>query len=374
MVGGPWNDGLAPKRGSGMTGGVIQLVQRLIPGGIETLALELSTRLSGENRVLSLEWSNAQIIANWPAMAQAPCPIEGLEKKPGFRPEFVLALARRLRELRPRAVVAHHIGPLVYGGFAARLAGVPRFIYVEHDVWHYEKARDERLASAAAFTTRPRVVAVSDSVARTVRRIMPSCKVEVIRNAVDTERFRPGDRQAARAALGLPQDARIIGAAGRLEHIKGQDVLVAAMAQVPDALLVLVGQGSRAQALAEQAQALGIAERVHFLGQRDDMPEVYPAFDIVCLPSRNEGLPLSVLEAQACGLPVVATDVGSVREGLCPGIGAIVPPEAPDAMARALRTALAMPAAGNPRDFVLRTFSWERLVADYEGLLGPQRP
>lgn len=355
-----------------MAGGVIQLVQRLIPGGIETLALELSTRLGGENRVLSLEWSNAQIIANWPAMADPPCPIQGLEKTPGFRPEFVFTLARRLRQLRPRAVMAHHIGPLIYGGLAARLAGVPRFIYVEHDVWHYEKANDERLASLAGFAVRPRVVAVSESVAQTVGRIMPSCKVDVIRNAVDTDRFRPGDRATARAALGLPQDARIIGAAGRLEHIKGQDTLIAAMAQVPDALLVLVGQGSLADAYKAQAAALGLCERVILLGQREDMQDIYPAFDVVCLPSRNEGLPLSVLEAQACGLPVVATDVGSVREGVCPQTGRLVPSEAPGLLADALRASLDTPAAGNARQFVLDHFSWERLVAAYERLLGPR--
>lgn len=355
-----------------MAGGVIQLVQRLIPGGIETLALELSTRLNGANRVVSLEWSREQIIDNWPAMAEAPCPIDGLEKPPGFRPEFVMKLARHLRHLKPRAVMAHHIGPLLYGGLAARLAGVPRFVYVEHDVWHYEKANDARLAALAGLTVRPHVVAVSDRVAQTVRRIMPSCKVEVIRNAVDTDRFQPGDRQSARAALGLPADARIIGVAGRLEHVKGQDTLITAMAEVPQALLVVVGQGSLADAYSAQAASLGLCDRVIFLGQRDDMPDVYPAFDLVCLPSRNEGLPLSIIEAQACGLPVVATDVGSVREGLCPDVGALVPPEAPALLAQALRGRLGQPLARDPRAFVLSHFSWERLVAAYEGLLGPQ--
>ncbi|TCT06572.1 glycosyltransferase [Aquabacter spiritensis] len=356
------------------TGGVVQIVQRIIPGGIETLALELAARLPGENQVLSLEWSNARIVDNWPAMAARSHTFSGLEKPPGLRPDFILALARRLKALAPRAVMAHHIGPLFYGGLAARLAGISRFVYVEHDVWHYENSVDRRLARIASLIARPRIVAVSASVARTVERFMPRCPITVIPNAVDTDRFVPSDRQAARDRLGLSRTSRIIGAAGRLEPVKGQDVLVAAMAQIPDTALVLVGDGSAADALKAQVAALGLSERVHFLGHRNDLPEIYPAFDLVCLPSRNEGLPLSVLEAQACGIPVVATDVGSVREGICPGTGALVPPDDPDTLAAELRAKLAAPATGSPRAFVLQHFSWRRMIAAYETLLGLHRP
>ncbi|MEW6255902.1 MAG: glycosyltransferase [Pseudomonadota bacterium] len=354
-----------------MSGGVVQVIQRLIPGGIETLALEFTQRLSGDNRVLSLEWSRAEIIANWPAMGHCPVPYEGLEKPPGIQPFFILKLARRLRQLRPRAVMAHHAGPLLYGGLAARLAGVPRFVYVEHDVWHYEDPGERRLAGLAARLVRPRVVAVSETVARTVRELMPGCPVQVIPNAVDTDRFVPGDRTVARRRLGLPDDARIIGAAGRLEQVKGQDVLLEAMTRVPDALLVLIGQGSVQDALEAQAAALGLGGRVRFLGHRNDMPDLYPAFDLVCLPSRNEGLPLSVLEAQACNVPVVACDVGSVREGICPQTGVLVPPEDPAALASGVSRLLAALPVGESRPFVLANYSWARMVAAYEALVGP---
>lgn len=353
-----------------MGGNVVQVIQRLIPGGIETLALDLSARLPGDNRVLSLEWSRAQIIGNWPALADSPVPFEGLEKPPGIRPGFVFTLAWRLRELKPRGVLAHHVGPLLYAGLAARLAGVPRFVYVEHDVWHYQNANHRRLAGLAARLVRPHIVAVSHNVAQTVREVMPGCPVDVIPNAVDTTRFVPGDKQAARARLGLPAQARIVGAAGRLEPVKGQDVLVQAMTQVPDALLVLIGKGSEQAALEAETARLGLSDRVRFLGHRSDMPALYPAFDLVCLPSRNEGLPLSVLEAQACGIPVVATDVGSVREGICPDTGCVVPPEDPQAMAAAIVRMLARPPGGDPRAFVLSHYSWARMVAGYEALLG----
>lgn len=354
-----------------MSGNVVQVIQRLIPGGIETLALDLSARLPGDNRVLSLEWSRAQIIANWPALADSPVPFEGLEKSPGIRPGFVFTLARRLRELAPRGVLAHHAGPLLYGGLAARIARVPRFVYVEHDVWHYQDANERRLAGLVARLVRPHIVAVSHTVAETVRQVMPGCPVDVIPNAVDTNPFVPTDKAAARARLGLPDQARIIGAAGRLEVVKGQDVLIEAMARVPDALLVVVGNGSQHDALEAETARLGLSDRVRFLGHRNDMPALYPAFDLVCLPSRNEGLPLSVLEAQACGIPVVATDVGSVREGICPETGCVVPPGDPEALAAAMTRMLARPPGGDPRAFVLSHYSWARMVAGYGALLGP---
>ncbi len=351
---------------------MVQIVQRLSPGGIETLSLDLAARLPGVNPVLSLDWSTAEIRAHWPATSALP--VEGLEKPMGLQPAFVLRLARRLRALNPRAVVTHHIGPLLYGGIAARLAGVPVLAYVEHDVWHYEAPRRRQLAGGLSRVLRPRVVAVSEGVAATVRQIMPTCQVRVIRNAVDTDRFRPADQGAARRMLGLPEGASIVGSAGRMEEVKGHDVLLNAIAELPDVHLALVGHGSREESLKAQAQALGITSRVSFLGHRGDMPAVYPAFDVMCLPSRNEGLPLSVLEAQACGVPVVASRVGSVAEGVCPGTGGLVPPGQPSALAAGLRAALAMPRPAGLRAFVLDHFSWDRMVAAYEELTDLSRP
>lgn len=355
-----------------MAGGMVQIVQRLSPGGIETLALDLAARLPGENPVLSLDWSTDEIRARWPATSA--CAVEGLGKPPGLKPAFVLRLARRLRALKPRAVVTHHIGPLLYGGLAARLAGVPVVAYVEHDVWHYDVHRRRQMARTLSLLVRPRVVAVSQGVANVVREVMPACQVRVIRNAVDTDRFRPADQEAARRSLGLPLGVPLVGTAGRMEEVKGHDVLIAAMAELPGVHLALVGLGSREGALKAQAAALGLLDRVTFLGHRGDMPAVYPAFDIMCLPSRNEGLPLSVLEAQACGVPVVASRVGSVEEGICPGTGGLVPPEDPAALASSLHAALQAPRPAGLRTFVLDHFSWDRMVAAYEELTDLPRP
>ncbi len=352
-----------------MPNGILQIVQRLRPGGIEVLALELSARLSGQNAILSLEWTDLQIAANWPMLAGLTTRVVGMAKKPGVRPGLLLTLLRRIRSFAPRAVMTHHIGPLVYGGLAARLAGVPIIVHVEHDVWHYARANHRRLARLAAVLVRPQVVAVSQTVATAMRELMPGVHVSVIANAVDTDRFTPGDRIAARRRLGLPTDVPIIGVAGRLEEVKGQDVLLHAVAALPQAVLVLAGDGTQAPELKQLAASLGMAERVIFLGYRSDMDTIYPAFDVVALPSRNEGLPLSILEAQACDIPVVASDVGSVHEAMCPDASRLVPAGDVAALRAALSEFLTNPPSVKPRAFVLEHFSWAKTVAAYQRIL-----
>lgn len=337
------------------------------------LAIDLSSRLGGDNAIFSLEMTAAEMAERWPLLATLPLNLVGFGKKAGIEPSLIFRLAKQLKAWAPYAVLTHHIGPMFYGGLAARLAGVPVIAHVEHDVWHYGERNDRRIARLMDVIVRPHVVAVSDTVADAMRTLMPRSQVSVIRNAVDTDRFAPADRAEARARLGLPRDGPIVGAAGRLEEVKGQDVLLRAMALVPDARLVLAGDGTRREALNALATELGLAERVTFLGYRSDMEAIYPAFDLVVLPSRAEGLPLSVLEAQACDIPMVATDVGSVREGLSPGASRLVPPLDPAAMAAAITDLLANAPATGPRPFVTEHFSWERMVAAYRRLLTPER-
>jgi glycosyltransferase involved in cell wall biosynthesis len=193
----------------------------------------------------------------------------------------------------------------------------------------------------------------------------------VILNGVDTTRFAPADRTAARLALGLDADTPVIGVAARLEPVKGVDIALDAFARLePPARLLIAGDGSQRAALVEKAAALGIGSRVDFVGLVNDMPAFFRAIDVFCLPSRAEGLPLSLLEAQACGVRVVASDVGGVAAAVCPTSGILVAGENVEALAAALRSAL-HEARGNPgpvaaaRDFVVRNASLETAAQAY---------
>ena len=351
---------------------VVHIVERMAPGGIETLARDLVRESDGRARIISLQGATDTLIAGWPALTPIANVIEGMDAGGGLRPGLPRQIARRLRTLRARAVVLHHIGPLLYGGLAARLAGVRRVIHVEHDVWHYEAyPRHRRLTVLAERLARPTHVALSQGAADVLRDMLPRPCVDVIPTGIDLSLFTPEGRDAARAALGLAPDERAIGTVGRLVPVKGHADLLAAFAQLAQTeRLVVIGDGPEMAALRAQARSLGLGTRVTFLGHRDDVADLLPGLDVFALPSHAEGLPRSLLEAQACGVPVVATQVGSVAEAVCPETGHLVPPGDPDALANALALALAAPPSASPRGFVERAYDWERTLAAYRRLTG----
>ena len=166
-------------------------------------------------------------------------------------------------------------------------------------------------------------------------------RVSVIGNAVDSERFRPGDCWDARRSLGLAADTFTIGGVGRLTTAKGFEHLLEAGAAAKSGgvrvTIVLVGDGPLRESLGELAQRLGISDQVQFLGRRGDLEHLYPALDAFVLSSVREGSPNVLLEAMACGLPVIATRVGGVPELVEHEHSALlIPPADPSALAATL--------------------------------------
>ena len=184
------------------------------------------------------------------------------------------------------------------------------------------------------------VVAVSEDIAAKLEAVgVPRDKVRVVPNGVDS-RFRPGDRTAARRRLGLPVDGFIVLFVGLLIPIKGLDILVEALAEVEtDLLCVLVGDGPLAPDLERQAVNLAVGDRLRFAGRQpsNEIPDWLVAADVLLLPSRSEGRPNVVLEAQACGIPVVATAVGGTPELVRDGeTGLLIEPDNAPALAAAI--------------------------------------
>jgi glycosyltransferase involved in cell wall biosynthesis len=335
---------------------VIQVVQHMRPGGIETMALDLISFYEQKERsfIVSLEGDKKSAIDHWPRLKSVENNLIFLNKKSGLKPKLALQLSQLFKKLGADVVHTHHIGPLLYAGVAARLAGVKRIIYTEHDAWHLDDPKQRNLERWTIRMVRPQLVADADSVADGMRKQL-HCKndIRVIHNGIDTERFIPGDLNAARRKLGLPQDVLLIGCSGRLEKVKGQKFLIQALAQLSDSVhLSLAGIGSTETELRRLVESLNLGNRVHFLGRIDDMPTFYQALDIFCQPSLNEGLPLSPLEAQACNIPAAVTDVGGSRETLCPASGLLMPAGDIDAMALSLRKIIFRSHDANPRRFV----------------------
>lgn len=350
----------------------IHIVQRLAPGGIEQLVASLTRNADGAIGVFSLEGDMPELEAGWPALGDVAGNAQAFAKPAGIHPGTVLSLARAMRRLRPASIVTHHIGPLLYGGLAARLAGVQVHVHVEHDAWHYQDEKARRNASLALALCKPRLAAVSPLVAREVNARLGR-RPEIISNGVDMALYRPGDRTKARARLGIPPNVRLIGAAGRLEPVKGFDLMVSALPNLPqDVIMIIFGAGSELSRLKAQAERLKVSSRVIFAGLSSDMASVYPAFDLFCLPSRAEGLPLAVLEAQACGIRVVAHDVGGVSEAVCPRTGHVIEPIGGERLAAALHDALADPSGHSPRTFVEARYPLKATLAAYANAAGRQ--
>lgn len=350
---------------------VVQVVQHLRPGGIETMALDLQgfSQPDDEVHIVSLEGDKEEAIAAWARLVPVKDRLHFLSKPAGTRLSTLITLFRLFRSLKVAVVHTHHIGPLLYGGLAARMVGVRRIIHTEHDAWHLRAPKVRRLQEFLIMALRPVLVADAAAIADELKKIMPDRYHRVIANGIDTERFSPGNKHHARGILGLPQGVPLIGCAARLEKVKGHEVLISALERLPENVhLALAGEGSREDELKSLARKAGLAERVHFLGMVEAMPEFYRALDVFCLPSLSEGMPLSPLEAQACDVPCVLSDVGACRETLCPDSGLLAEPGNHEALARSLSARLAVAPARGPRSHVVDWGDVRRMVNAYEQL------
>jgi len=189
---------------------------------------------------------------------------------------------------------------------------------------------------------------------------VPAERVVVLRNGVDLLQFSPGDREAARAALGLTRPTLV--SAGLLIERKGHDLVIAALAELPGFELLIAGEGPERGALERLARVLGVAERVRFLGAvpHERMPDLYRAADILVLASSREGWANVLLEALACGTPVVASKVWGTPEVVAaPAAGVLMEQHSAAGVAQAVaRLWSARPERAATRGYA-EGFSWE---------------
>ncbi len=352
---------------------IAQIVQHLAPGGIETMALDLQRKANTPEAVhiISLEGTRSEAINQWPRIQHLER-VHFLNKPSGLNVCTVKKLYKLLSELKVDVIHTHHVGPLLYGGIAAKLAGCGH-VHTEHDAWHLNNQKRRCLVSACFHLLRPHVAADAELVAANIRKHIPLFKPSVILNGIDTSHFKPADQIAARHTLNLPADAPIVGCAARFTEVKCHNLLLHAFSKLPATTqLALAGGGELEQELRALAKRLNIEQRVHFLGVIDDMPGFYHAIDIFCLASKQEGLPLSPLEAQSCQRVVVMTDVGGCREAVDPNSGVLIKPESTQeleaALNRQLRTGINSEKQASARNFVVENCNLERMIDQYHEL------
>lgn len=306
-------------------------------------------------------------------------PVKELYKPPGNSPRFLLKLARTLHSFKPAIVHARNWGG-TDGIIAARLAGMRATIQGEHgwEIDDPEGLNPKRLKIRRVFDRwTQEYTCVSQHLEQWLYQTVKVQKpVTQIYNGVDTELYRPGTddmKMKVRAELGIAPATFVIGIIGRLDPIKDHPTLIQAVRDLsshyPDVKLLIVGEGPerpRLEALQD--------EHCLLLGNRLDVPAILQTLDVFVLPSFNEGISNTILEAMAAGIPVVATDVGGNPELVTDGkTGALLPPQQPQHMAAVLLQYACNPSLRQSygvcgRAKVMEQFSIQRMIHAYEAV------
>ena len=318
---------------------VLQIVNSLPQaGGAESVATTLALRASErwEPHLLCLRSEkNHKEAPVLPALRDAGVPVHEIPMR-GLRDlRSGRAFLRLLGQLRPAVVHAHNRPSDYWAMGYAALARVPLRIYTRQITYvdlNPSMRRRYRVAAQLAH----RVAAVSSAVAGHLVREekCPPPRIVTIPNGVDLDRFDPASAEtkqrgaALRVAWGIPRGAILVGSISRITHQKGLDMFLAAaagvLAEAPDVRFAIAGEGAEKKSLIAQAAALGISESVVFPGYQEAAPAL-AAFDLFLSTSRYEGLPLTLLEAMASGLPVVAPRLGAFPEVVEDGVTGLLP-------------------------------------------------
>jgi glycosyltransferase involved in cell wall biosynthesis len=336
-------------------------------GGLEKLLVEFARHADRDRHELEfISLGHRGVIAE--EIEAAGWPVTALGVPSGVRPALFLRLARLLRQRRIDVVHTHDDRPHLYGTIAGRLAGVGRIIHTRHGRSPHLSRRQRTLVRLAAGWIDRFVCVSADAAAIAIAQGVPPRKVCTIHNGIDLERF---------PFLGpRPQGPAVIVA--RLSPEKDHATLLRAAALVvrsqPSFRLEIAGDGPCREDLHRLAGELGLGEQVRFLGQVRDIPGLLARAGLFVLSSLSEGVSLTLLEAMASGLPIVATRVGGNPEVVAEGsTGLLAPAGDPAALAAAIAALWQDPhrcrlfgAAGRRR--VEEQFDIRRMVAAYEAM------
>lgn len=355
---------------------IAQLLESDGPGGAENVVVHLTRALLAAGAAVTTYvprrgqgWLRRQLEGSGAGFVE-------FEVGNAFSPRFARWLQESLCQERIDLAHSHEFTFGVYGSWAAARAAIPHIVTM-HGGRYYAEALRRRLALGLALHRTEEVVAVSERLHGFLAHDLwlSSRRITVVPNGIPPS---PATDPGMREALGLPRDARILLAVGNLYEVKGHRFLVEALADVlpahPTTHVVIAGRGDQERPLGRLAASLGVADHIHLLGLRGDIPQLLAAADLFVMPSLSEGLPIAILEAMFAGKPIVASDVGDIAAavgaaGARPG-GRVVPPGDRQALASALATLLADPEAARiigaaARERAEAEFHVDRMTARY---------
>ncbi|RYX81575.1 glycosyltransferase family 1 protein [bacterium] len=286
-------------------------VQYITPsrvGGAETYFLELCAFLAKRgHRVIVVTKRDSRLRIEADKLKPFGVHVHGWHTRGKFDPRTLIRLIRLIKHEEANLINTHLTTASWLGAWAGKIAGVPSIAWIH--------GRDKK----TWFQFAGRLIAVANSVREyLVEQGVPEAKIDLLYYGVDIHRFTPPtdqEKAEAKQSFGLSPQARTISVVASLIDRKGHRFLLDAVANLPsDLQLLFAGEGALEEDLRAQTKALGLEDRVHFLGFQRDVERVLAATDTLCLPSLKEGLPISIMEAQARAVTVVAARTAGIPE------------------------------------------------------------
>lgn len=310
---------------------VLFIVTEFGTGGSERLVLELSRSLDRrEFEPAVVAFSGGELEK---ALSRHGIRTILIEKKPGIDISLMFKLSGIMRREKTDIVCTHHFMPLFYAFPGAVLRRNVRLVHTEHAEWELKNLGGWKPVAAFMMKHADATVGVSWRVTHCLgdRFKVPGDRIACIQNGVDLALFRnPSDKSVLKQRLGIDPGCHVIGMVGNLRPEKNHKFLIDAfrllIRELPNCVLVLVGEGPLRRDLEQYAPELLMEKKLMLLGVRNDIPDIMHSFDVYCLPSLHEGLPMTLLEAMASSVPVVGTDVEGIRDLVQDGINGLLSP------------------------------------------------
>jgi glycosyltransferase involved in cell wall biosynthesis len=308
--------------------------------------------------------------------------VERLDKPEGFSIKTCIKLRRLIQNFRPDVVHSHNYSGLIYSSLALLGTPIPLLAGEHAQLTPGEKVAHRLILRKFLYRMFCRAVHTVSTGQRdellAYQLISPEA-IHSLPNGVDTLRFRPQPKDQKKTALRLPRDCVLIGMVSRLAKHKRHDLLLEAFQELgqrqPQLHLAIVGdRGNAKEAILNCIASHPFKDRIHWLGMRDDLPDVYPAFDLLILPSESEGMSNVCLEAMACGVPVAANDSCGANEIIIDDFTGIIRamPDSASVVTHLARCLTDLPTlhkwGQNARLHVEENFSITNMMARYESL------
>jgi len=356
---------------------ILILVQGLKIGGLENVVCNLSRDI----RDFDIEICCFDSLGVYSEeLEKKGIKVSFLPRKKGVDWLYALRLSKFIKSQRIDIIHAHNFTAWFYAGLAGFLSD-KKVVYTEHDN-SYASSRHVRLISNLLKRKTAKVITVSQNVKSTFEKYSGVKEVEVVYNGIDKDVFKPVDiaeKNLRRKQYGFSENDILLGMVGRIDKLKNQRCLIEVLPELigkfgQNTKLILIGDGCLKESLQGKVKNMHLDKNVNFMGERSDIAGLLPVLDVFLLPSLAEGLPVSVIEAMACGLAIVASRVGGIPELIQDGEnGILIDPKKKEDLLQAIIKLLndkeqRQIMGQRARNKFIESFSLDRMINNYQAI------